>query len=96
MGIQTKRNDDRIVVAVYVCVDTEETLDKLAHGCLEVLWEVDAYSNIIRARPRSDWKWGIPILEGKTCSLSILDCTQPMRCSMYSGAGIFVGRLYFP
>jgi len=41
MGVQTKRDDDRIVVAVYVCLNTEETLDELAHGCLKVLWEVD-------------------------------------------------------
>ena len=36
-----------------------------------------------------------PILLGNICSSSILLCTQAMRCSMYSGAAIFVGRLYF-
>jgi hypothetical protein len=36
-----------------------------------------------------------PMRLGKICSLSILACTQVIRCSMYSGAGILVGRLKF-
>lgn len=34
-----------------------------------------------------------PILLGNICSLSMLLCTQAIRCSTYSGAGIFVGPL---
>ena len=36
---------------------------------------------------------GTPMREGNICSLSTLDCTHAMRCSMYSGAGILVGFL---
>ena len=37
----------------------------------------------------------IPILLGNICSLSTLFCTHAIRCSIYSGAGILVGRLKF-
>ena len=37
----------------------------------------------------------IPILLGNICSLSTLLCTHAIRCSMYSGADILVGRLKF-
>lgn len=36
-----------------------------------------------------------PIRLGNICSLSILPCTQVIKCSIYSGADIFVGRLKF-
>ena len=36
----------------------------------------------------------VPSLLGKICSSSILLCTQLIKCSMYAGADIFVGRLY--
>lgn len=37
----------------------------------------------------------VPILLGNTDSLSMLLWTHAIRCSMYVGAGIFVGRLKF-
>lgn len=37
----------------------------------------------------------LPILLGNIASLSMLLWTQAIKCSMYSGAGIFVGRLKF-
>lgn len=37
----------------------------------------------------------IPIRLGNICSLSMLLCTQLIKCSMYSGADILVGRLNF-
>lgn len=37
----------------------------------------------------------LPILLGNTASLSILLCTQLIKCSMYVGAAILVGRLKF-
>jgi len=43
----------------------------------------------------TDKGYEVPILLGKTASLSMLLCTQPIRCSIYVGAGIFVGRLKF-
>lgn len=43
------------------------------------------------ARPGID----VPILLGNIDSLSTLLWTQAIRCSTYSGAGIFVGRLKF-
>lgn len=38
---------------------------------------------------------GAPILLGNIDSLSTLLWTHAIKCSMYSGAGIFVGRLKF-
>lgn len=35
----------------------------------------------------------LPILLGSTDSLSMLDWTQDISCSMYAGAAILVGRL---
>jgi len=37
----------------------------------------------------------IPMRLGNICSLSMLLWTHAMRCSMYWGAGILVGRLKF-
>lgn len=37
----------------------------------------------------------LPSRLGNICSLSTLLCTQLIKCSMYSGADIFVGRLKF-
>jgi hypothetical protein len=61
MWLEPQLNDDRVVVAVDVGVDTVEN--------------------------------GTPIRLGNICSLSTLDCTHAIRCSMYSGADILVGRL---
>ena len=40
--IETESDNDRVVVAVDVRIDAEETLDELADGALKVLGEVDA------------------------------------------------------
>jgi hypothetical protein len=36
---------------------------------------------------------GTPMRDGNMDSLSTLDCTQAIRCSIYCGAGILVGFL---
>lgn len=45
VGVEPQRHNDRVVVAVNVRIDTEETLDELAHGGLEALGEVNACLN---------------------------------------------------
>lgn len=98
MRVETECHDDRIVVAVDVCVYTEQALNKLADSCLKGLGEVNTCG--ARQRTRGGGRIGswsdVPILEGNTASLLMKSCTQAIRCSMYSGAGILVGLLNFP
>ena len=48
---------------------------------------------MFRMREANDLGKGTPIRLGKLVSLSTLDWIQAIRCSMYSGADIFVGFL---
>lgn len=99
MRFQAQLNDDRVMVAVDVRVDTIEALEDLADESREGFWESNAcnlalaYFVSIRMR---GWEVGnSPIRLGNMDSLSTLLCTQAIRCSTYSGAGILVGRLKF-
>lgn len=100
MRVEPERNNHRVVMAVDMRVHAEQPLHKLLNRALEVLGEMHAYKPRHKSAGGSkmsvDVGWGvcIPIRLGNICSLSIFACTHAMRCSMYSGAGILVGRLY--
>lgn len=56
----------------------------------------NATPEILWAEQNPQWLWKpLPIRLGNMASLSMFPWTQAIRCSIYSGAGIFVGRLKF-
>ena len=81
-------------MTVNMCVDAVHALEDLADQRRERLGERDACGvgqlDMIRALSGAVT---IPILLGSTDSLSMLDWTQVISCSMYAGAAILVGRL---
>lgn len=94
--LETELSDDRVVVAVDVGVYAIHTLEDLADERGERLWERNTCKNSQREEAQAISSTGIsiiPILLGRTCSLSMLAWTQVMSCSMYAGAGILVGLL---
>ena len=106
MRLQPQLHDDRVVVAVDVRVDAVQALEELADEGGEGFGERHAWKGCfvsrLRLHQRREGGGGqhgaegdAPIRLGNICSLSILPCTQPIRCSTYCGAGILVGRLKF-
>ena len=98
--LEAKVDDDRIVVTVDMGVDAVHAFEDLKNERLERFGErytcrlsvaQSYYMNLCSGKIVLH----LPILLGNICSLSILPCTHAIRCSMYSGAGIFVGFLKF-
>lgn len=95
MSLKTKLADDRVVVAVDVGVHTIHALEDLSDHAWERLREWDTFESlVIPAHEILNSSWDVPILLGNTASLSMLLWTHPIKCSIYCGAGILVGRLY--
>lgn len=92
MGLQAKFPNHWVMVAVDVRIHAVHALKDLAHESREGLGERDAclesasYSEPTGLRD-------LPMRLGSTASLSMLLWTQLISCSIYAGAGIFVGRL---
>lgn len=94
MRLEAQVDDDWVVVTVDVSVDTVEAFEHLPEEAWECFWEGDAWEGKRVSINRLYMIEGsLPVLLGNICSLSMLLCTQLIRCSIYSGADIFVGRL---
>jgi len=91
---EAKFADNWVVVAIDVGVNTVHSLENLADHAWERLRERDTY-RALAVLIEAGITTCLPILLGNTASLSMLLRTQPIKCSMYVGAGIFVGRLKF-
>lgn len=93
VGLQTKLAHHRVVVAVDVSIDTVHALEYLPNHAWEGLRKRDTWLHQQNNFSATTKCLNQPILLGNTASLSMLLWTQPIKCSMYVGAGIFVGLL---
>jgi hypothetical protein len=91
VGFETELSNNWIMMTINVGVDTIHAFKNLADHARERLGKWHAC--IMLEADEGTLRRDEPILLGNTASLSILLWTQPIRCSMYLGAGIFVGRL---
>lgn len=94
--LKSEMHNDGVMVAVDVRVDTVEAFEDLSDKRWECFGERDACTvSQDLAGGKNDLRiWmNLPTRLGNMDSLSMLLCTQLMRCSTYSGADILVGRL---
>ena len=99
MGFEAKLTNYGIVMAVYMGVNAVHTFKHLTDHAGEGLGEWNTWIRSVTSSVFWVGSWVgkglLPILLGNTASLSILLWTQPIKCSIYVGAGILVGRLKF-
>jgi hypothetical protein len=88
-------NNNRVMMAVNMGVDSIKSFEKLADQGRKGLREWNTCDPRLAKSKESNVGKNIPILLGNIDSLSIFAWTHAIKCSTYSGAGIFVGRLKF-
>lgn len=93
MWFEAEVHHDRVMMTINMGIDSVQPLEELAEEARESLGERNACARKSAKAFTGPCLGYTPIRLGNICSLSMLPCTQLIRCSIYSGADILVGRL---